>query len=136
MTRKQNRPLVANPVIPNGLLHEYVTRTGFDLSLGKTHIAALVVINEARLNPGYRPETHHEPAFRFWVPATQGLRSRGLAEHHWPGRDRPFAWYHRLTKAGILVADLLKEAGLYDQYASKIPEWRKEEYDWEGNRIA
>lgn len=32
----------------NDLLRSHVTRVGFDLTLGKTHIAALVLLNEQR----------------------------------------------------------------------------------------
>lgn len=127
-------------------LRAHVTRTGFDLSLGKTHIAALVWLEELRRHK-WESTNFRRPskgsmgrAFNNFVSGMRGLQDRGLVEHHYD-RDRALAFGRtnptrrredgvlqikhdpktwKITKAGKLVIGLLKESGLYDEYADQI----------------
>lgn len=119
----------------NEALRGYVTGTAFQLSLGKTHIAALVELeHKLKHNMTFREELdagEHRRinvlprVFRHYVPGVNGLIQRGLAEHM--PEDLPKAgkstldtrprkvW--RITSAGRLVLKLLQEAGIYQEYA-------------------
>lgn len=134
----------------NESLRAHVTRIGFDLSLGRTHVAALVWL-DVRLRwdrqhyPGGRlvapedrtprgPTGRQHPlgvAFGNWTAGMHGLISRGLVIHTHPdtvalpaGVKRPdqlpFRTFFRITPAGVYVVELLKEAGLYDEYRAAI----------------
>lgn len=130
----------------NDLLRMHVTRVGFDLSLGKTHIAALVWIEELRVakwDATYFRKPKSGPmhrAFNNLVSGFHGLEERGLVVHRYDPQQvmrfqqsnpvhrdedgvlrihhNPKVW--KITKAGRLVIDLLKESGLYDEYAGQI----------------
>jgi hypothetical protein len=120
----------------NEQLRAHVTRVGFDLSLGKTHISRLVAI-DAELKRNLSTQellgnytTPREPrAFNRFVTGTTGLVERGLVEHIMDARRRPGEpvsamkprriW--RITPAGRLVINLLKEAGIYQEYAAMVP---------------
>lgn len=113
---------------PNEALRAHVTRVGFDLSLGHTHVAALVAIAESHRTK--LDVTMH----RFWVPAVRGCMERGLVIHHpqtalrnkrlFEGLGKLADWYS-LTPAGELVVSLLTEAGLYNEYRSDLVIRRK-----------
>lgn len=123
----------------NYSLRDHVTRTGFDLSLGKTHIAALVYIDQVlKINrPSLDPKTDQmhsldTPRRRPWnhfATGVHGLEERGLVVHIAELRRKPGEnvlhmtprriW--RITPAGRLVIGLLKEAGIYQEYASVFP---------------
>lgn len=123
----------------NELFRDHVTSVGFNLSLGKTHIAALVELDhklKLNLPLGYqgidysvavRGSRGRLPrAFAHNVPARIGLEARGLVEHLISMGDHD--WRHltprqvwRITPAGRLVINLLKEAGLYQEYAGYLP---------------
>lgn len=130
---------------PNDLLRSHVTRVGFDLTLPRSAIAALVWVEELRLakwdsvgldmrlpagHPLYR-------AFGHFVTGARGLEERGLLMHRWDAegerrrgprawRDDEGRWHHdhrgiwKITRAGRLVIGLLREAGLYDEYAEAV----------------
>lgn len=107
----------------NDLLRSHVTRVGFDLSLGKTHVAALVMLDIA-LKSRRHVDTRH-PMLRTWVPAMHGLGDRGLVEHRHALDSRGYAKpglnpHYRITKAGRLVIGLLKEAGIYQEHADLL----------------
>jgi hypothetical protein len=124
----------------NEALRRHVTRIGFDLQLAKSHIAALVYLNEVgrrRWNfaavhapRGYLPA--HGRAFGHFATGALGLETRGLIEHHpdSDGRAKPtwqddgtmdlFSADWTITRAGRLVIDLLKESGLYDEFAQYL----------------
>lgn len=123
----------------NEILREYVTRTAFNLSLGSCHIASLVYFEELRkvgwdtsmlVNHG-SPKNKIQRAFGHLVTGDRGLVERGLitrkhdvglihktvdgVEHLlWPTGAVKF------TKAGKLVIGLLKESGLYEEYAREL----------------
>lgn len=129
MTRvRRQRPQTNEP------LRAHVTRVGFDLTLGRSHIAALVYLNES-LNHG--GDYHYRFAdiapdkrrlFNLWAPGIGGCITRGLVLHHYDERhrDEGLGWHYTLTRAGSLVVDLLRECGLYDEYAGALPAARRE----------
>lgn len=116
----------------NELLHAHVTRVGFDLTLGHTHVAALVALDQRlRFRSGFR--RNPSGVKDSWSAAISGLIHRGLVEHD---RDKkrtitdlsdPRAWREtwRITPAGKLVIGLLKEAGLYEKYAPLVERVKK-----------
>lgn len=117
---------------PNDLLRAHVTRVGFDLSMGKTHIAALVYLNECLRQKRYIPHnrtTVLDPgryrAFSHFASGIGGCCERGLVLHHYradkKGKNDGLKWHYTITRAGRLVIDLLKEAGIYQEYADALP---------------
>ena len=115
----------------NAALREHVTSVGFALTLTKNHIRALVFLalaREGRLDNGQWPDTGERSWF---VPAVNGLRNRGLVEHHFPpkrykGDPAKFherrseygpADFYPITMAGDLVCQLLAECGLFAEAA-------------------
>jgi hypothetical protein len=112
----------------NEALRSHVTRVGFDLTLGKTHIAALVYLNECLKQRRYIPahKTENRPlrhTFAFFASGAHGLQDRGLILHHYrPDKhDAGLKWHYTITKAGKLVVALLQEAGIYQEYADALP---------------
>jgi hypothetical protein len=114
----------------NDLLRAHVTGTAFHLALGKTHIAALVHLEEVL---GY--EEANGPATRSALPRNStphlgnfttgaaGLMARGLVSHTMPPPrvrtdNKPFAEFWQITPAGRLVLALLREAGVWQEYAT------------------
>jgi hypothetical protein len=132
---------MADPI--NAALRAHVTRVGFDLSLGRTHIAALVWLDwKIRTDRGgpiadrtWRrvDQRHHlARAYNSFASGTHGLIERGLVVHTHPdtvklprgvknSHDLPFRRFYRITPAGRLVIALLKETGLYEEYAAALP---------------
>lgn len=127
----------------NQHLRAHVTRVSFDLSLAKSHIAALVYIEQVRLagRDAARVDRSHgaDPAIRranaHFVSGARGLQERGLVTHtppKTPVDSRVFTdsdgtwhffWDHntwRITKAGRLVINLLKECGIYAEFAEQL----------------
>lgn len=115
----------------NDMLRAHVTGTAFVLTLGKTHIAALVHLEEvlaweeANGAASRRDmKLHRHPALGNFVPAASGLITRGLVTHHetdTPGvlrNDKAFVDMWQITKAGQLVLELLKECGIWQEYAT------------------
>lgn len=112
----------------NALLREHVTRVGFDLSLGRTHVAALVYLNECLAQGRYIPAQHSDNsvkrrAFAHFASGIAGCAERGLVLHHYRSekKDGGLKWHYTITKAGKLVIELLKVAGLYQEYADALP---------------
>ena len=107
----------------NEALREHVTRVGFNLTLGKTHVQTLVVLDIA-----LKANRHwHDRGRNLFVPAVQGLERRGLVEHTYPSKSGlPVRRIWRITKAGRFVLGLLKESGLYDEYAATVVLWSSE----------
>lgn len=121
-----------------------VTETGFVLNLGKTHIAALVWIDCClRYDHGAphvrsydrTPQRDREHplgrAHSNFKGGVNGLQERGLivwtnpltiklprGRSHWTELPARRIW--KITPAGRLVIGLLKEAGLYEEYASAL----------------
>jgi len=117
----------------NGLLRSHVTRVGFDLTLGQTHIAALVRLAESiRTNKYVKPIPRDHPLGRadaLFAPGMDGLVRRGLVIHHYDAKAQKRAQstgdhtmsmrpHYTITAAGNAVIVLLKEAGLYEEYAT------------------
>ena len=112
----------------NEMLRAHVTGTAFALTLGKTHIAALVHLEEylAADLTGWerakqpRPTTPHLGNF---TTGASGLITRGLVTHTYPASDKhwanlPFSASWHITPAGRLVLALLKECGIWQEYAT------------------
>lgn len=114
----------------NDLLRSHVTGAAFHLTLGKTHIAALVHLEEVLafeetcgLAVSRRGGPRHVHLGNF-VTGASGLVARGLVHHddpYGPGvrhDDKPFAEFWQITTAGRLVLQLLREAGVWQEYAT------------------
>jgi len=109
----------------NEELRQHVTRVGFNLTLGKTHIAALVYLDYC-----IRHRTYVRMSGQPWswfASGAQGLGVRGLITHcydpRWPP-TRPgshFGRHYTITKAGRQVIALLKEAGIWQEYEAALP---------------
>ena len=111
----------------NEQFREHVTGNSFVLTLHKTQIAALIFINEM-LGHGEWLSHSDEGPLRIFVTGSRGLQERGLLTHHNPPSVQPnwndpkraawdkkygvrYRW--RITRAGQLTIELLREAGLY-----------------------
>lgn len=119
----------------NESLRQHVTSVGFSLTLGKTHIAALVMLdiklkhNRTGFDSAMNYTSSAPPRVFKGPTGTSGLIERGLVEHIMDQRRKPGEnilamtprriW--RITPAGRLVINLLKEAGLYQEYAAMLP---------------
>lgn len=119
----------------NESLRQHVTNVGFNLTLGKTHIAALVMLdinlkhNHTGFERAFNFTSAHPPRVFNGPTGTSGLIERGLVQnimeqHRKPGENilamTPRRIW-RITPAGRLVINLLKEAGLYQEYAAMLP---------------
>lgn len=125
----------------NQALRDHVTQTAFVLTLGRTHIAVLVRLDlelmyERHIHAPWGPATSIGRLLRKDAMAWHGLEDRGLIVHVWPqnehrhyhenGRrkdpkaDIPPSEAWNITRAGRLVLDLLKECGIYQEYAEAI----------------
>lgn len=118
----------------NELLREHVLRTGFSLTLAKTQIAALVELHAAISRETWFRTGELSPTWRAfhasWVSGVSGLERRGLVRHvyhqnaaEYAGRpmEMPVSKSWQFTRAGELVIELLKEAGIYQHYATAMP---------------
>lgn len=125
-------------------LREHVQRIGFDLSLGRSHIAALVYLEELRKvkwrgdlvrtpSGGRMTDPPIKRAFANIVTGFHGLEARGLLIHtdgHKTAiktdssgglmliQHSPKTWH--ITPAGRAVIVLLKEAGLYQEFSEQL----------------
>lgn len=111
----------------NERLRQHVTRVGFDLTLGKTHIAALVYLDYCIRHRVYLRTASHTP-FQWFATGARGLEERGLLVHHYePREQRPknakdhLGRHYTITPAGKLVIGLLKEAGIWQEYEATLP---------------
>lgn len=113
----------------NDLLRSHVTGAAFHLTLGKTHIAALVHLEE-RLASDLNAWEHIKrprsttPHLGNFTSGASGLIARGLVTHTYPASnahwaDEPFSTFWQITPAGRLVLELLREAGIWDEYATQ-----------------
>jgi hypothetical protein len=112
----------------NDMLRSHVTGAAFHLTLGKTHIAALVHLDEVityeEINgPAKRHELPRNPHVGNFVTGATGLLVRGLVTHTPPPPrtrmdTRPFGDFWQITTAGRLVLQLLREAGIWQEYAT------------------
>lgn len=119
----------------NELLREHVLRTGFNLALTKTQIAALVELDAATARNGWYDRKELAPTWQAfhasWTSAIHGLERRGLVRHtfhenrpkyegQWPSQ-MPVSEAWEITEAGRLTIGLLKEAGIYQHYMTAMP---------------
>lgn len=94
----------------NEAFRSYVQSTAFSISLSRTQIRTLNLLDEA-ITAGH-------PYGRFPIDTNRvtQLMRRGLVTHTPPGREevRDATWdmHYTITRAGRLVLDLLYEAGL------------------------
>jgi len=112
----------------NDMLRAHVTGAAFHLTLGKTHIAALVHLEEriaADLTGWEQAKQPRStmPHLGNFTTGAAGLISRGLVTHndfppgaHWA--DARFSAMWQITPAGRLVLELLREAGIWQEYAT------------------
>jgi hypothetical protein len=133
----------ATVTVPNLALREHVTRVGFDLALGKTHVAALVTI-DTELKYGQNADWRK--LGKLWqsdIIARRGLVARGLIvthrdleyerrHKHWSAGNGRYVWdaswphdvhpreRYTVTVAGRAVCVLLEEAGLYEEIAALV----------------
>lgn len=118
----------------NELLREHVLSTGFHLTLTKTQIAAIVELDASIAREAWIRHSEVSPTWRAfhasWVSAVSGLERRGLVRHvyhqhaaEYEGRalEMPVSKAWQITEAGRLVIGLLKEAGIYQHYATAMP---------------
>lgn len=111
----------------NDMLRAHVTGAAFHLTLGKTHIAALVhleeVLDHEKANgAGTRSALPRNPHLGNFTTGAAGLISRGLITHTMPQPrvrldNKPFGEFWQITRAGRLALDLLREAGIWNEYA-------------------
>ncbi len=125
------KPVVRLPLPVNEALRSHVTRVGFDLTLSRSQIAALVWLNEAMDTyvdtrvPVDHPLRH---AFAHHMTGMGGLIAKGMVIHHYDPtvqRTGPISnWTARphfsITRAGELATELLREAGLYAEYSAAL----------------
>lgn len=112
------------------MLRAHVTGTAFHLFLGKTHIAALVHLEEVLAyeevnGPATRSALPRTPNLGNFTTGASGLISRGLVTHVMPpprvrSDNKPFGEFWQITRAGRLVLDLLREAGIWQEYAVSV----------------
>lgn len=112
----------------NHLLRDHVTGTAFHLTLGKTHIAALVHLEEVLAyeeehGPCKRHELPRNPHLGNFTTGASGLLARGLVTHTPPEPrtrmdNKPFVSFWQITPAGRLVLELLRECGIWQEYAT------------------
>lgn len=110
----------------NETLRSYVTSVGFSLTLTKLQIDMLVLLHhyggfkgahdhaeqDSKGEPASR-STSRRPTTRtlssHWVSTSAGLHGRGLLGDGW-----------KLTKAGDLTVEILKEAGIYQDSLARM----------------
>lgn len=131
----------------NELLRDHVTSTAFSLNLGKTHVAALVRLDlelaaEVQIHSHHIGPNAYGRLHRNDVTGRSGLVSRGLVVHVFEQNAHKYVvkegdesifrigaidhermpvgdcW--NITRAGRLVCDLLKECGIYQEYAGPL----------------
>jgi len=103
----------------NNTFAEYVTSSAFNISLSSNMIACLTMTANDQISKE-GADTFYFNGRNAYVQHVNGLMRRGLVEHNPILADHhggPIAWSEitwtfRLTKAGELVFELLKEAGL------------------------
>jgi hypothetical protein len=131
----------------NDLLREHVTSGAFLLTLGRTHVAALVRLDleiaaEVSLRGCGLRASRHGRLHGNDITGRNGLISRGLVSHIFeankhkyvvkPGDESiynvgnvdydrmPVSQCWEITRAGGLVVDLLREASVYQEYAGPL----------------
>ena len=126
----------------NESLRAHVTRVGFDLTLAKSAIAALVYIDQVLRNKRdalavEEPRTGPmRRTFALFAGGARSLIERGLITHTMPAKGDAARAYvkdanevphyywdedtYQITEAGRLVIGLLHETGIYEEYARHL----------------
>lgn len=105
----------------NQALRDHVTSIGFSLTLSKSMIETVILLDHFKGWNSFHSKTRHLASQRNYVVTAQSLIRRGLMRDHGPGTRAPCDVCeldfcdHRLTRAGVLAARLLEEAGIYDE---------------------
>ena len=123
----------------NDPLRQHVTRVAFTLTLYPTHIATLVALDYGLRHDDYDGSswvTMLGPWDRSFILGVRGVEDRGLVLHKQcpscpgmggpPHRPRqPTSDHWSITDAGYAAITLLKESGLWAEYAQAIggPIW-------------
>lgn len=110
----------------NDAFRRYAFGTMFNLNLRENAIQALAVLCQGDELASIGLSAHRTALFQ--------LQRRGLAESHFNNSAAGFYW--RPTKAGMLVYDLLVEAGAYEavqnqRRATLEAEWKLDAEEWE-----
>lgn len=111
----------------NEVLHDYVTRVDFAMTLTRTQIAAMVEVQELwatdRLDDdGMQGNALRHPLTRsHFITGVQGCERRGLIWHVTPSftrgkKDVPSSKVFGLTTAGHYMVGLLSEAGIWQKW--------------------
>lgn len=115
-------------IVTNDMLRAHVTGAAFHLTLGKTHIAALVHLEQVIAAEALTGEVSSWPrpaGLGNFVSGASGLIARGLVTHTVPLKADvsrvPFGEFWQITRAGRLVLDLLRESGIWQEYAVLVP---------------
>jgi hypothetical protein len=131
----------------NEAFREHVTSSAFMLSLGKTHVAALVRLDmelaaEVQVRGLHLSNHAHARLHKHDITGRGGLMARGLVVHVYEQNKHKYAVKEKhasiyqvgaidhdrmpvgecwnITRAGRLVVELLQEAGIYDEYAGPL----------------
>lgn len=106
----------------NMSLREHVTSIGFSIALSKNQIDTLVAMHYSGGFDKFH-KTFRDRISGNYCTTAHALIRRGLMRDHGPGVryvacelcDEPYCFDHQLTRAGVLVAELLTEAGIYQE---------------------
>jgi hypothetical protein len=108
----------------NTQLREYVTSIGFNLTLSKAMIDNLILLHHFKGWHGISSGGFlYHPATKSYVTTARSLQARGLIRLDTDSK---------LTRAGILVIGLLKQAGIYQDRLAELldsPERGKTPWD-------
>ena len=110
----------------NDALREHVTSVGFSLTLSKNQIDTLVLMHYAGGGFNKFHRAFRDRISNNYCTTAGALIRRGLMRDHGPG-VAPVACElcdekycdHRLTRAGVLLADLLTQAGIYQEVLAR-----------------
>lgn len=106
----------------NLALREHVTSIAFSISLSKNQIETLVMLHRFE-NKNHFFDRFGRHSNNSYITTSGALIRRGLMRDHHPDVpyvpcelcDKEFCFDHKLTRAGVLVARLLMEAGIYQE---------------------
>jgi hypothetical protein len=112
----------------NAPLREHVTSVGFSLTLSKRQIETLVLLHHFDVFDKFHDATrNHALVSNNYCTTARALIRRGLMREHGFGvKTAPCELCdtavcgHKLTKAGIMTAGLLNEAGLYQEVLDRL----------------
>lgn len=111
----------------NSAFREYVFGRTFNLSLTKQHVDTLAALCQSD-----DPTRRAIAALGFSGTGIHGLNRRGLVEQYLDGTE----WRWRPTRAGVLVYDLMVEAGEFAAMAERRrsvlqEEHRRQQEEWD-----